>query len=86
MLDHSEENRMTTVIMILVIIAVIVAMFVGLSGKSKKSNNCLAIGGELIDQGGRNEMSEKKYLEYKRKIKAACSKKVAQDFLLKAER
>ncbi len=85
MLDHAEENRTTTIIMILVIIAVIATLSFGLSGKSDSNNNCLAIGGELVDQGGRSGMSEKRYLQYKQKIEQACSKKVARDFLLKAE-
>lgn len=84
MLDHSEENRTATMITIAVVIALMAVAFFGLSEKSNENGNCLAIGEELVQQGGRGAMPEKRYLELKQKIEAVCSKKVAQDFLVKA--
>lgn len=84
MLDNSETNHTVTAVILLVVIAAIATMFFGLSDKTDKNVNCLAIGEELMDKGGRKGLSSSQYQVYRKKIKAACSKKVAQDFLTKA--
>jgi hypothetical protein len=86
MLDHAEENRSTTVVILLVIVVALGAAFYGLSKRSSSGENCMATGDELIERGGRRALSEAEYLKYRQQIEKACSKKVAQEILAKAER
>ncbi len=85
MLDNSEPNHTVTAIILLVVIAAMAVMFLGLSDKSDENVNCLTVGEELIEKGGRKGVSSSQYQKYKKRIEAACSKKVARDFLKKAE-
>ncbi len=85
MLDNSEANPKTTLMVLLALVALLAVMFSGLADKSSEKG-CLTLGDELMEQGGKAGMSQKEYLHYKSRIEATCSKKIAREILTKAER